>query len=415
MTGRIIGSANELVEACGHGDFQSLTVTTVIEDLPTLRLARGQKLQGAPGAALHFNAGVDGLELSGDNEVIDLRIVTDPDRRALFNGETPGGFGRLTCRGLRVTGCIRIVLKGRGGAGHVDAHDVAIEYADATAFDDRPKGYGVEVVPGVFTIWNQQDDPTTRVTCDVGGISVGRAGAPVRGSGVFIAGTPGGGRLFARRVETGEIHSDGGISVGTANRISGGVFVVHGAWVDDVRNLEPVTTYGPNDMVLDNWGTVRRWRADAKITSHGPSAIGFVNFGDLEELRVDDAIETHGQGARGFNVYAGTLRSAEFDRIVTRGDGAVGVQISKPVGRILVQRGIETFGGRGPSLVKGVITDLPAIALSVKPGGTAREIVVHGGLRTHGEGIEAFELHGDVDEFTVRGGFGPDVAGFQTI
>ena len=81
-------------------------------------------------------------------------------------------------------------------------------------------------------------------------------------------------------------------------------------------------TYGQNDMVLDNWGTVERWIADAPITSHGPSGIGFVNFGVVKELRVNAPIETFGQGARGFNVYTGTVQLAEFERIVTHADGA---------------------------------------------------------------------------------------------
>ena len=38
-----------------------------------------------------------------------------------------------------------------------------------------------------------------------------------------------------------------------------------------VRNRSPVVTYGVNDMVLDNWGVVDRWTAEAKITSHDPS------------------------------------------------------------------------------------------------------------------------------------------------
>jgi hypothetical protein len=35
--------------------------------------------------------------------------------------------------------------------------------------------------------------------------------------------------------------------------------------------------------------------------------------------------------------------------------GAVGIQISQPVGQIKVRRGVETFGGAGDSLVKGVV------------------------------------------------------------
>src|SRR5437016_9286640 len=56
-------------------------------------------------------------------------------------------------------------------------------------------------------------------------------------------------------------------------RISGGVFVVSGAFVDSVRNGGPVTTYGPNDMVLDNWGMVGHWTTSEKVTSYGPSGI----------------------------------------------------------------------------------------------------------------------------------------------
>ena len=218
-----------------------------------------------------------------------------------------------------------------------------------------------------------------------------------------------------RMTSTAEIHSDGGIAPGTPDRISGGVFTGHGAWVDFVRNVGPVTTYGANDMVLDNWGTVERWQADGKITSYGPSGIGFVNFGYVGILRVDGVIETFGLGARAFNVYAGTVRDAEFERVVTWADGAVGIQISQPVGRIAVRHGLETHGGVGNSLVKGVVMQLPATALSIKPGGSAREIKIEGGLVSHGRGIEPLELHGIVEKFSVSGSLGSASGGFQAL
>jgi hypothetical protein len=132
----------------------------------------------------------------------------------------------------------------------------------------------------------------------------------------------------------------------------------------------------------------------------------------LNQLRVSAPIETFGLGARGFNVYAGTVGDAEFERIVTHADGAVGIQISQPVGRIAVRRGLETYGGEGESLVKGVVTRLPATALSIKPGGCAREICVSGGLISHGNGIEAIQLHGRVGSFTVSGDLAADGGGF---
>ena len=104
-----------------------------------------------------------------------------------------------------------------------------------------------------------------------------------------------------------------------------------------------------------------------------------------------------------------------FERIVTHGDGAVGIQISQPVGQIKVRRGIETFGGIGKSLVKGVIMDLPAIPLSVKPGGSARAIDIAGGTIAHGKGISPLELHGAIDSLRISDGFAAAGGGFEKI
>lgn len=146
-------------------------------------------------------------------------------------------------------------------------------------------------------------------------------------------------------------------------------------------------------MALDNWGVVDRWVSEDKITKYGPSGVGLVNFGRIDQLIVNGPIETFGTEARGFNVYTGTIRNAEFDRIVTHADGAVGVQVSQPIGRLSFRRGVETYGAVGQSLVKGVLQNLPAIALSIKPGGSAREIRVLGGLRSHGKDVLPLEQH----------------------
>lgn len=138
-------------------------------------------------------------------------------------------------------------------------------------------------------------------------------------------------------------------------------------------------------------------------------------FRDYQVLRLLAPIETFGGGARGFNVYAGTVHDAEFDRIVTRADGAVGLQISQPVGRIAVRRGIETFGAVGNSLVKGVVVKLPATPLSIKPGGSAREITIEGGLYSHGSGIDPLQLHGSVTALFISGGFTATAGGFEPI
>jgi hypothetical protein len=414
---RQISTTAELLAAAADADVRHITVLADLKELPTFRLSPGQTLTAAdPKVALRFAAGQDGLQLSTDNRVEGLELGADLDRRALFNDTDVERLGRLVLRNLRVTGVVQLLARDQVRSGHVEAENVDIVAADARGYGERPKGYGVEVIPGAFTLWNQQGEQAVTITANLAGLMAGRGGAPVRGSGIFVGGGGGaGGRLVADRLETGAVHSDGGIPRGTPDRISGGVFVVSGAFVSSVRNHGPVTTYGPNDMVLDNWGAVGRWIADEKITSYGPSGIGFVNFGTVDFLQVNAPIETFGQGSRGFNVYTGTVNSAEFERIVTHGDGAVGVQISQPVGQITVRRGIETYGGTGDSLVKGVLVKLSAIALSIKPGGSARKIVITGGLITRGEGVNPLELHGSVDSLQITEGFVAGGGGFGKI
>lgn len=174
-------------------------------------------------------------------------------------------------------------------------------------------------------------------------------------------------------------------------------------------------TYGVNDMVLDNWGVVDRWTAEQKLCSYGPSGIGFVNFNIVNTLKVLAPIETFGHGARGFNVYAGTVELAEFDRVTTHADGSVGMQISQPIGRLVVHRGIETFGGTGDSMVKGVVVQLAAVALSVKPGGSARAIEIDGGVTTHGAGVAPIEIHGAIASLRISGGLAALGGGFDKI
>jgi hypothetical protein len=86
-------------------------------------------------------------------------------------------------------------------------------------------------------------------------------------------------------------------------------------------------------------------------------------------------------------------------------DGAVGIQISQPIGKIIVQNGVETFGGTGPSLVKGIMQELAAVGSSVKSGGSARAIFVHGGLKTHRAGVSPLEQDGSIESSLIEDGF----------
>lgn len=399
-------TTEELLAASRNAAVQKIIIQNALSGLPSFRLSPGQALLGDNDeATLTFAPGVDGLELSSDNKVIDIRLETSVDKRAIFNDTHVDSLGQMRLAGVTTIGQVQILARDQVRSGHVDVDDLDIIAADTRAQTDKPQGFGVYVTQGAFTLWNMQADEKIIISADLKGLSAGRPIAPVLGSGIFISGAGfKGGRLVAPRLETDAVYSDGRIAPGTPDAITGGVFIVFSAFVDVVSNLGPVVTYGVNDMVLDNWGTVDRWIAEEKLTSYGPSGIGFVNFGVVNELQVNAPIETFGQGARGFNVYDGTVNFAEFDRITTHADGAVGIQISQPIGELIVHRGIETFGATGDSLVKGVVIKLSAIALSVKPGGSAREIQVDGGIVTHGQGIAPVELLGSVGLLSISGG-----------
>ena len=403
---RVVTTSDELLAAVGSEGTRRIVVRGSLQGAPTIRLMPGQTLRGEHDACgITFQESVDGLQLSADNAISSLRLVASPTRRAIFNDTTVAGLGIIRLAAITTVGQVQLLARDAVLSGHVEVNGLHVEASDTRAGGDRPHGFGVYVLQGAFTLWNMQSDDRTVISANLVHLSAGREGAPVRGSGIFVSGAGfTGGRLVASMLDTGAVYSDGGIAEGTPDQITGGVFTVFNAHVDEVRNRGPVVTYGANDMVLDNWGFVDRWTAEQKLTSHGPSGIGFVNFNIVNTLKVLAPVETFGRGARGFNVYAGTVRLAEFERVVTHADGAVGIQISQPIGRLVVHRGVETFGATGDSLVKGVVVKLAAVALSVKPGGSADSVEVRGGLTTHGAGVVPLELHGAIEALSVVGG-----------
>ncbi|HTU84041.1 MAG TPA: hypothetical protein VMF57_00630 [Solirubrobacteraceae bacterium] len=394
-----VSTAAGFIDACER-EGAAIEVDGVLAGMPMTRLAPGVRLRGGE---LRF--GAKGLQLTRDNVLEDVRVETAEHELAILNDLNEETLGKLVLKDVETVGQVCLLVDGRVRGGHVDVDGLRVERADTRGRTSRPAGFGVEAMQGAFTLWNRQPDQGATVAATLLGISAGSVERPVRGSGVFVAGTgASGGRVEVDMLRTDEIHADGGITPGTPDLISGGVFVVAGACVGEVVNAGPVTTYGANDMVLDNWGRVGKWNALEPITSHGPSAIGVVNFGVMDEIRLTAALDTHGIGARGFNLYDGTLRHAYFASISTRGDGAVGIQIARELPEIEIGGDLATSGGEGLSLVKGVQTKLPAIALSVQPGGHLRKVAIGGRLVTFGDGVVTLDVAGRIDQLHVAGG-----------
>ena len=393
-----VSTPGDFTEAVGREGAQ-VEVAGVIAGMPMARLAPGVHVRGG---RLMF--GAKGLQLTRDNRLEGVAVETAEHELAILNDPSQDTLGTLELEDVRTVGQVCLLADDRVRSGHVAVRALHVERADMRGRTRRPSGFGVEAMQGAFTLWNRQPDPSVSITANLLDISAGSPEAPVRGSGVFVSGHDRGGAVSVDSLRTGEIHADGGIAPGTPDLISGGVFVVSGARVERVANAGPVSTYGPNDMVLDNWGEVREWTALAAVRSEGPSAIGFVNFGDIERLDVRAPIETSGVGARGFNLYDGTLAHASFDSVTTTGDGAVGIQVARELPVIELRGDLETTGGEGLSLVKGVQTRLKAIALSVQPGGRVGRVEIGGRLATSGNDLVTLEVAGRLDELRVARG-----------
>ncbi|MEO6839809.1 MAG: hypothetical protein ABI192_03495 [Bradyrhizobium sp.] len=66
-------------------------------------------------------------------------------------------------------------------------------------------------------------------------------------------------------------------------------------------------------------------------------------------------------------------------------------------------------------MVKGVVITTSAIALSIKPGGSARKIEIAGGVKTNDADVSPIEQHGAIDSLRVTGGFVAAGGGFDKI
>ncbi|WEK21730.1 MAG: hypothetical protein P0Y49_11355 [Candidatus Pedobacter colombiensis] len=401
-----INSLADLMATLNNNIPTNLELQTSILCPYTIILPVGFSLTGVDQekCIISFNNG-DGIGLTANNEVANLTIQTSPNNRAIYALSNHPDLGTLSLKHLTVSGQVQILTRAGTVKTRLIADHVDIAACDARRYCEQPQKYGVNVFQGAFTIYNFNSDPESVINATLTNISLGRKGAPVIGSGLFICGFgDNGGWVIADTITTGDIYSNGMLPYGQPDMITAGVFIVNGTKVNSITHYGSVTTYGVNDMVLDTWGHVEKWVAEKPIVSYGPSGIGFVNFGTVDAFEAKDKIETFGLGARGFNQYDGTVGKAVFHSITTHGNGSIGMQFSKPVGSIEVKHGVVTNGSEGQTLVKGVIMTLPADAISVKPGGEIKELKISGGIKTYGSNVHSYHVEGGVVHiFKVKG------------
>ena len=393
---RPVASLVELMSALSGAEPCVLELQTSLACPHSITLPPGVSLIGADKdrCILSFGNG-DGIGLTANNRVANLTVIAAPAARAIYTQAGIADMGALTLDNLAVTGQVSIITHAGTDKLKLVVDGLHIAACDARRYSEQPQKYGVNVYQGALTVYNFNGSANSRIKASLSNISIGAKNAPVLGSGIFVSGFGDeSGLVELDALTTGAVHSTGMLPYGTADMITGGVFIVYGVHAKRVEHFGEVVTYGVNDMVLDTWGTVDIWIAHAPVVSYGPSGIGFVNFGTVGDFLAEAEIVTHGLGARGFNQYDGTVKNIRFKSIETFGDGSIGIQVSKPVGTITVDGNVTTHGSIGNTLVKGVNMQLPAEAFSVKPGGIVEKLIVGGDLVTHGAKVTTYAVEG---------------------
>ncbi|MFL6108081.1 MAG: hypothetical protein ACJ72L_14055 [Marmoricola sp.] len=413
-----VTTASALSDAAGNPCVKNIVVKGSIVDASTIELGPGQTLSGSTASSsVAFLPGVDGVEISRDNSIRNLRLTADKTQRAVFNDTQLTTMGAVGIAAVHTIGQVQLLAKDNLKAGNVTVNGLDVEAADTSpryglvgVFFGSP----LEAMQGAFTLWNSQSDPSAVLTADLHGISVGRPGAPVTGSGVFLAGgfplqvdssnvasfgdilhqqsiNPTHGSVKVNSLTTGSVYTQGSSVFVRNGAVAGSIAVFDGPSAPIATSLDvqgSVSTAGLTNGAINVYSDLKALNVSGDITSTGPNGFGVVTWPHIGSINVAGKLETFGLGARGFNAYAGQVNSASFGQIVTHGDGAVAVDVFRPLGKLVVKNGIQTTGGSGLSLVLGQLKQLQASAIgAAELVGSIGQIVSGGPISTAHDGI----------------------------
>lgn len=402
---RIINNVEELVSATQDKTARYLILRNDLQDVPCIRLMPFQSLTGEfDGKSIHFVKGADGFCLSKGNELKNLQIMADPDKRAIFQDWEVENMGTHHLSRLNVTGQISFVLDGKIAKGRIEASFIHVAFASLMQLKDRPNRFGVDMVQGAFTIWNKRDEMNIEIETDITHFSCGSAAKPINGSGLVLCGFQEKmGSLKATVISCGDIYTKGEIGKGTSDLVAAGICVGYEVVLRNLSVYGRITCYGGNEMALYNWGTVEHWSVTERIETHGSNGCGIINAGNIGKLTFTHEIETFGVGARGFYMFDGVLKDVHFDRIVTHGDAASGIQFNRYIDRISISNGIEVFGNSLNVMFADTIVKASADAVNAKYGATVRILKVTGDLISHGTDVHTIYDEAGIERLLVSG------------
>src|SRR5271170_5399840 len=109
---KTVETTDELLMSARKGSVEQIVVRKTLDRVPSFRLYPGQALLGeGEGAVIAFAPGADGLQLSSNNEVRNIRLEASTDKRAIFNDTSVDGLGRIQLAGITTIGQVQILAR----------------------------------------------------------------------------------------------------------------------------------------------------------------------------------------------------------------------------------------------------------------------------------------------------------------
>jgi hypothetical protein len=127
---QFIATAEQLVALTKEPRARHLVVCGNLANVPSIRLAPGQTLTGnGDNASISFVKGVDGLQLSSNNEVRNLRLEASACRRAIFSDTSVVRLGTIRLIRITTVGQVQLLARDTVRSGHVEVDGLDITSA----------------------------------------------------------------------------------------------------------------------------------------------------------------------------------------------------------------------------------------------------------------------------------------------
>ncbi len=402
---RIINTVDELVAATQDNKARYLIIRNDLKDVPSIKLNPFQSITGQnKGCTLKFKKGESGICLTKSNELRNLHIEVEDDRRAIYQDMTIAKFYTHKLNHIATKGIISFIVDDTFEQGAIDASFIHVASANTNALPIRPNRYDSDSLIGAFTVWNQSDKNST-IDISLEHFTCGIPTAPIKASGLLLWGSDElKGKVKASYINCGNMYIHADIPANKPDLVAAAF--VNGFQVDSkqVTLIGEIITEGSNEMGIYNWGKIDRFSMHEDLITKGANSCAVINAGLIGKMNFMAKIETHGTGARGLYMYDGHIADIHFEDVITHGDASTAIQFSRHIDNMTIDGNVEAFGdGLNVKLHDGTIVKVSADAIGVKYGGSVRLLRCSGDLITHGAEVRTIYDEASIERMFVQG------------